>query len=66
MSKWLSEVPAECDLCHHKLTTSFIDGKTVWGPWGIMCPRCHGEFGFGFGTGRGQEYFLATLEKIKG
>lgn len=66
MSKWLSPPPKECDLCHNELTNTFVDGKTIWGPWANMCTRCHGEFGFGFGTGNGQEFSLTTLEKIRG
>jgi len=66
MSKWLGDPPKECDLCHNTLTNSFVDGRTTWGPWAIMCNRCHGQFGSGFGTGNGQEFSLATLEKIRG
>jgi len=66
MSKWIGSTPTECDLCKNQLTTSFIDGGTTWGPWAIMCPRCHGQFGCGLGTGQGQEYSVTTLEKIRG
>ena len=53
---WLSEVPAQCDLCETPITNTFIDGKTVHGPWGIMCISCHVLDGYGFGTGRGQKF----------
>lgn len=66
MAKWLSPPPSTCDLCKHPLAHTFIDGKTTWGPWAIMCPKCHGTFGCGFGTGQGQEYDLQTLEKTRG
>jgi len=34
----------------------FIDGATSFGPWGIMCPSCHAQYGMGLGGGRGQKY----------
>jgi hypothetical protein len=30
-----------CDLCHKPITIAFIDGKTIGGRWGILCPLCH-------------------------
>ena len=66
MSKWMGTPPTECNLCHRSLTKTFVEGKTTWGLWAIMCSSCHGTFGFGFGTDKGQEYSLATLEKLRG
>jgi len=62
--EWISPAPKECDLCHQKLTNSFVDGKTDLGPWGIMCCQCHAIHGSGLGIGRGQQYDLTTLNKI--
>ena len=64
--KWLSEAPTHCDLCNDELTDTFVDGKTLQGPWGNMCVYCHDVYGVGFGTGRGQKYNLETLEKLEG
>lgn len=55
--RWLSEMPTQCDLCKTPLKgKSFVDGKTAFGPWGLMCTACHRDQGFGLGTGRGQQY----------
>lgn len=64
--KWLGTPPEKCDLCHKPLTQQFVDGATVYGPWGILCAVCHKRYGRGLGTGRGQRYDLKTLEKIEG
>ena len=63
---WISPAPKHCDLCHQKLKGNFIDGRTVYGPWGILCIPCHGQYGVGLGLGKGQKYNLETLEKIEG
>lgn len=65
--KWLS--PAEtCDICHISLTTKayFVDGRTKFGPWALMCPACHRTNGVGLGTGFGQKYNSKTKIKIAG
>ena len=55
--RWLSALPTECDLCHTNLTgRTFVDGKTAFGPWGLMCEACHRDQGIGLGTGKGQKY----------
>lgn len=54
---WSGEVD-NCQLCNQPITTEFIDGKTVMGPWAIMCRACHSQYGCGLGTGRGQLYEL--------
>lgn len=65
--KWLGIVPTKCDLCRGKFRDGhFIDGKTVYGSWAIMCTTCHSHSGDGLGTGRGQKYLLTTLEKVEG
>ena len=64
--QWESTAPTECDLCHDDLEDSFIDGKTKYGPWGIMCSTCHEIYGCGLGLGLGQKYDLKTLDKLEG
>jgi hypothetical protein len=54
---WLGVIDT-CDICPTKITTTFIDGKTTMGPWGILCPQCHKDVGYGLGTGLGQRYVL--------
>ena len=66
MSKWISPVPEQCDICQRKLKKEFIDGKTVMGPWGIMCGFCHTRRGCGLGIGKGQRFDLETLECVEG
>jgi len=55
--RWLSAMPEECDMCHTPLKgKAFVDGKTAFGPWAMMCEACHRDQGFGLGVGRGQHY----------
>lgn len=58
-------VPADfsCDMCSTKIRDTYIDGKTTMGPWGNMCVRCHGFYGVGLGTGKGQRYQLQPSGK---
>lgn len=44
-----------CDFCHVE-PDILIDGKTVYGPWALMCQKCHMEVGVGLGIGKGQQY----------
>lgn len=53
---YCGSAPTSCDICSHPITETFVDGKTNMGPWGNMCPSCHGSHGCGLGTGRGQKY----------
>lgn len=53
---WMGSTPTKCDLCGQPLGTQFIDGKTIMGPWGILCTICHGHVGVGLGLGKGQLY----------
>ena len=47
----------DCNFCGEKLSNKiFIDGKTTYGPWGIMCEKCFKVYGIGLGTGKGQKY----------
>jgi len=58
---WHGVMPEVCDLCQQPITNKFIDGKTIFGPWALMCTKCYDELGVGLGLGKGQEY--STLIK---
>lgn len=62
--KWTGKVPVKCDGCDNILEGTFIDGRTIFGPWAIMCEDCHTTHGVGLGIGKGQRYDLETLEAI--
>lgn len=64
--KWSGIKPTCCDHCHEELEGSFVDGRTIYGPWAILCKTCHATIGCGLGAGRGQKYNLETLEKEEG
>jgi hypothetical protein len=66
MSKWLSSVPENCEVCKRKLEGQFVDGRTVWGPWAIQCTTCFNDAKFGYGIGKGQLYDLKTRECLQG
>jgi cytochrome c553 len=53
----------ECDLCGAAKLSRYIDGKTIYGPWAIMCIICHHNKGVGLGTGRGQYYVYLGKDK---
>lgn len=55
-NKWIGKIPEQCDVCKKDINRFFIDGATITGRWGIMCPECHSYFGRGLGTGKGQIY----------
>ena len=58
MSKWSGTLPTTCDLCKGKLKKEFIDGRTTFGPWAIMCKKCFQISGVGLGLGKGQKYSI--------
>lgn len=60
VKKWNSSPPKECNICREKIIDIFVDGKTVTGPWAIMCTLCFATWGVGLGTGRGQKYTRTT------
>ena len=45
-----------CDFCKKICKDSLIDGKTIHGPWAVMCPSCFEKYGIGLGLGKGQLY----------
>lgn len=66
--EWISEIPECCDLCQSKIDDMFADGKTLDGPWAIMCPFCALTKGVGLGEGCGQLYSRVgdKFVKVKG
>lgn len=56
LKEWLGTPPSSCDICRKPIIDSFIDGRTVHGPWANMCPTCFKREGVGLGTGHGQHY----------
>jgi hypothetical protein len=53
---WVSPV-GEFDDFGNRISTEFIDGKTVMGPWAMMTPTSWRLNGIGkLGTGYGQRY----------
>lgn len=68
--KWRGQAEV-CELCREMICPHtddcwFVDGKTILGPWAVMCARCFGLLGVGLGVGLGQKYDSLTLEKIEG
>ena len=59
VKRWLSPYET-CDLCGTQIKgveDYFVDGETFkGGTWGLMCPKCHREYGSGLGLGKGQKY----------
>lgn len=64
-TKWMGEIKV-CDLCGKPFGKYFIDGKTVLGPWALMCESCHITWGEGLGLGKGQKYDTESKEKVAG
>lgn len=54
--RWLGDVPTKCDVTGVPITDTFIDGRTVMGPWACMHPDAHRNYGCGLGIGSGQRY----------
>ena len=70
--RWMGPLPTNCDICKKALVGGFVDGKTLFGPWGIMCvlstpgsPSCFQKHGGRLGQGWGQKYNAAG-EKVDG
>lgn len=60
MRTWDGTNPTKCDLCRCAIKSTFVDGRTTLGPWGILCVQCHNTYGVGLGTGKGQKYILTA------
>jgi len=65
VKKWMGSAITHCDLCDADIDTVFVDGKTIDGPWGILCPDCHEARGVGLGIGYGQKYEKKGKEWLK-
>ena len=65
VKKWLGSTPTNCDLCKAPIDNTFVDGKTCYGPWAIMCITCHTQVGCGLGTGKGQKYEKQREDWVK-
>jgi len=44
-----------CDVCGDGETLAKYDGKTIMGPWAMMCPEHFKVYGLGLGLGVGQK-----------
>jgi len=53
---WEGAEPLGCELCEDDIKHEFIDGRTRWHCWGMLCPVCHTNCGVGLGLGKGQRY----------
>jgi hypothetical protein len=53
----MGQAPTKCDLCAKPLIAVFVDGRTIYGRWAIMCPDCRVLRGPDkLGTGLGQKF----------
>ena len=58
---WRGSPPVQCDFAQrtsgkHDIRTNFVDGRTLAGPWAIMCLACLKRYGVGVGSSIGQHY----------
>lgn len=53
---WEGSEPKGCELCEDDFHGIFIDGRTQWNCWGMLCVVCHNNCGIGLGLGKGQKY----------
>ena len=65
MKIWYGVKPDRCDICTGKIRNSFIDGKSKFGPWAIMCPICFAKAGIGLGIGKGAIYKFDGKDFVK-
>jgi hypothetical protein len=56
------EEDCTCDICHQRITgRHMIDGiRSNFFEFALMCPKCHKNYGDGFGEGKGQLYTKLT------
>lgn len=69
IKSWEGESPECCDGCGKPILNIFIDGKTRFGLWAIMCLDCYNELGTGLGQGLGQQYWKdpdGRFSKVEG
>lgn len=48
---------AECQFCHYLDNHMMLDGKTKYGPWAYMCPRCFQNHGITMTKGLATVWF---------
>jgi len=60
---WKDKPPDKCEMCGKPLRKSFIDGKTVFGYWTILCVPCHKARGCGLGA-NGKKYWIKGGENV--
>ena len=57
---WVGTPPAKCQICELPLTKRFHrfhDARVkAFNCWANICDGCHEVYGFGHGTGIGQQY----------
>ena len=64
---WMGSKPTRCECdCGRELKEQFVDGRTIYGSWGIFGVTCYKRIGVGYGLGKGQRYDLKTLKKLEG
>lgn len=69
--KWLGKIDGRsCDTCSAPLDDfdTFYDVAVpaAGGRWGLLCESCFEDYSCRLGTGFGQEYSVATKEKLRG
>lgn len=67
--KWRGQTE-KCEVCGGDLYLYqnehwYVDGKTIHGPWALMCASCFKKHGIGLGIGKGQKYDADTNEQIE-
>jgi hypothetical protein len=54
---WMGPPPLKCEACSLPITHRFHDARLkAFNCWGNVCDGCHEAYGFGHGTGNGQQY----------
>jgi hypothetical protein len=73
---WAGQIPNRCQICHRPFAQcrdrrnpesrgeTFIDGRTVAGPWANMGEGCFVIHGVGLGLGKGQRWNWQTGERL--
>ena len=62
-TQWVGVVKAYDDT-GKPIINSFIDGRTIMGPWAIMTPETHHAIGVGLGVGKGQLYRRHPVDDV--
>ena len=62
---WTKKAPKRCEMCNNEFKRFFVDGRTQFGAWAMMCLHCLDEIGVGLGTGKGQLYMRVGRDRPK-